>query len=65
LQALRQVVVDIIADHFPKLIPYARKQTVFVEETAILHRLVIKLCTSKSSEEAREYLRQADDDEDE
>lgn len=37
----------------------------FVEDTAILHRLIIKLSTAESLEEAREYLREADDDEDE
>src|SRR5579871_4897384 len=64
MQLLRQLVVDIIAERFPKLTRLARKQTMFVEDTAILHRLIIKLITAESLEEAREYLREADDDED-
>lgn len=65
IQTLRQLVVDIIAERFPKLTRLARKQTMFVEDAAILHRLIIKLSTAESIEEAREHLREADDDEDE
>src|SRR5436309_6435180 len=39
IDALRQAVVDVVLERFPRLVQLARKQVTLVEDTAILRRL--------------------------
>lgn len=63
LEALRQTVIDIVLEHFPKMIRLTRKQVAFVEDPAILRHLIVKLSISQTMEEAKEHLLKVDEDE--
>jgi predicted transposase YdaD len=63
LEALRQTVIDIVLERFPKMIRLTRKQVAFVEDPAILRHLIVKLSISQTMEEAKEHLLKVDEDE--
>jgi flagellar biosynthesis/type III secretory pathway protein FliH len=63
--ALRQTVIDIVSERFPKLARFASKQTLFVDDPALLRHLIFKLSLSQTQAEARQYLQEIDKDEEE
>ena len=63
--ALHQTVIDIVLERFPKLVRFTRKQLVFADDPAILRHLIVKLSISKTAEEARQYLQEVDEEEEE
>jgi hypothetical protein len=63
LEALRQTVIDIVLERFPKMIRTTRKQVAFVEDPAILRHLIVKMSISQSMEEAKQHLLKVDIDE--
>jgi predicted transposase YdaD len=65
-EALQQMLMDIIAARFPKLVRFARRQLSDIDDPALLRLLVLKVSTAQTAEEAREQLltivEEADDD---
>jgi hypothetical protein len=57
--ALREAILDIVQERFPKLTEQARQQVVSVDDTTVLRRLVVKLSLVRSTKEARQLLLQA------
>jgi hypothetical protein len=55
----------VVLDRFPKLIRVARKQIAVIEEPAVLRHLIVKISSAQTAEEAKQYLLEADEDEDE
>ena len=64
-QGLRDALLDVVLDRFPKLIRVARKQIAVIEEPAVLRHLIVKISSAQTAEEAKQYLLEADEDEDE
>ena len=56
LEALRQVIQDVVQARFPEIVPYAKKQIEGIEDTEILLRLNVKMSTVQTVEEALQYL---------
>ncbi len=56
LEALRQAVVDIIAQRYPKLARLAKKQVVVVEDPELLRRVLVKVSVVQTAEEAKQHL---------
>lgn len=63
-QGLQQALLSIIAERFPKLVRLAKKQIAVVEEPEVLQRLIVKVSVAQTLEEARQYLLEVDEDED-
>jgi predicted transposase YdaD len=64
-QGLRDVLLDVVLDRFPKLIHLARKQIDVIVEPVILRHLIVKLSAAQNTEEAKQYLLEVDEGEDE
>ena len=64
LEALRQAVVDVVQERFPKMVGLARKLVTFVEDTSALRRLIVKVSIAQNAEEAKQYLLSVVEDED-
>lgn len=62
LEALRQTVIDIVLERFPKMIRMTRKQVAFVEDPAILRHLTVKMSISQTMEEAKQHLLKVDEE---
>jgi len=56
LRALHQALLDIVQARFPEILPYTKKQTEGIEDTEILRRLIVKMSTVPTAEEALQYL---------
>lgn len=56
LEALRQAVVDIIAQRFPKLARLAKKQVAVVEDPELLRHVLVKVSVVQTAEEAKQHL---------
>jgi hypothetical protein len=56
VRGLRHAALDVIQARFPEIHPYAKKQIDVLEDTNALHRLVVKMSTAASEEEALQYL---------
>jgi len=56
LEALRQAVVDIIAQRFPKLARLAKKQVAVVEDPELLRHVLVKVSVVQTAEEAKRHL---------
>lgn len=54
---LRETLLDIILELFPKIRIAAREQVDAITDTQILRKLIVKMHTFKTSEEALQYLR--------
>jgi predicted transposase YdaD len=52
----RQVVLEIIQARFPRLESLARKVVDYIDDGAMLHRLVVRVGTAKTEKEARQEL---------
>jgi len=61
LEALRQAVVDVIAQRFPKLTRLAKKQVVIVEDPELLRQVLVKVSVVQSAEEAKQELHALDE----
>ncbi len=56
LEALRQAVVDIIVQRFPKLARLAKKQVAVVEDPELLRHVLVKVSVVQTAEEAKQHL---------
>ncbi|HEU0001750.1 MAG TPA: hypothetical protein VFQ36_12670 [Ktedonobacteraceae bacterium] len=65
LEALRQTVIEIVLERFPRLLRTARKQTIFTEDPAALLRVIVKLSMSQTTEEAKQHLLEMDEEDEE
>ncbi len=65
LQELRQTLVKIARLRFPNVVRLAKKQTIDIEDSAILRDLIVKMSIAETAEEAVVYLLEIDEDEDE
>ncbi len=69
LQLQRDALVDIVRDRFPKSVRLFKKQAGTIEDPALLLRLIVKISTAQTSEEAERQLlailREDSEDEDE
>ncbi len=69
LQRQREALVDIVLDRFPRMVRLFKKQADTIEDPSLLLRLIVKISTAQSSEEAEQHLltilRAASGDEDE
>ncbi len=65
LEALRQTIIDIVVERFPKLLRIARKQVIFVEDPAALRHAIVKLSMSQTAEEAKQHLLEMDEEDEE
>jgi hypothetical protein len=61
LEALRQAVVDIIAQRFPKLARLAKKQVAVVEDPELLRYVLVKVSVVQTAEEAKQHLHALDE----
>jgi hypothetical protein len=57
--ALREAILDLVQERFPKLTELAKQQVALVNDTTLLRRLVVKLSLIRSTKEARLLLLQA------
>lgn len=65
LEALRETVIDIVVERFPKLLRTARKQTTFVEDPVALRHAIVKLSMAQTAEEAKQHLLEMDEEDEE
>lgn len=63
LQELRQTLVKIVRLRFPNVVRLAKKQTIGIENSAILRDLIVKMSIAQTSEEAVVDLLEADEEE--
>ena len=63
LQRQREVLLDVIRTRFPKIERQAKRQVEHIEETSILLRLIIKMTTVPTAEEATQLLLDVNGDE--
>ena len=63
LGGLRQTVIDIVLERFPKMVRLARKQVAFVEDPAILRHVIVKMSIAQTAEEAKQHLLRIDEEE--
>jgi len=61
LEALRQAVLDVIAQRFPKLTRLAKKQVVVVEDPELLGHVLVKVSVAQTAEEAKQQLHALDE----
>lgn len=62
LEALRQTILDIVVERFPRLLRTARKQTTFVEDPVALRHAIVKLSMAQTAEEAKQHLLELDEE---
>jgi hypothetical protein len=60
--ALRQAVIDVVQERFPKLVRLAKKQVIVIEDIALLRHLVVKVSIAQTAQEAKEQLLAVDED---
>lgn len=56
-QAFRDAIIDIVMEHFPELVSLAEQRTADITEPMLLRHILLKLSTSHSTDDAREFLR--------
>jgi hypothetical protein len=56
LRGLHRAVQDVIQERFPEILPYAKKQIEGIQDAGILRRLIVKMSTAQTAEEAFQYL---------
>ena len=56
LQRQRQTLLDIILERFPKVVRFVRKPIEGIEDPAILLRLIVKMSTVQTAQDAQELL---------
>jgi predicted transposase YdaD len=55
-QALRQTLISCIETRFPALAPLAKQQADMIKDSTVLHRVIVKLFSVQTDEEAERYL---------
>jgi len=61
LEALRQAVIDVVVERFPKLVRMAKKQVAVVEDPELLRHVLVKVSVAQRLEEARQHLLAVDE----
>ena len=56
LEALRQAVIDVVVERFPKLVRLAKKQVAVVEDSELLRHVLVKVSVVQTAEEAKQHL---------
>src|SRR5215470_15208977 len=56
LEALRQAIVDIVVERFPKLVRLAKKQVAAIEDPELLRHVLVKVSVAQTAEEAKQQL---------
>ncbi|HJT56297.1 MAG TPA: hypothetical protein VJ761_07380 [Ktedonobacteraceae bacterium] len=56
LQLQREVLMDVVLDRFPKMARLFKKQAETIEDPSLLLRLIVKISTAQTSEEAEQHL---------
>ena len=56
LEALRQAILDVVTQRFPKLTRLAKKQVVVVEDPELLRHVLVKVSVAHTAEEAKQQL---------
>lgn len=64
LHELRQTVLDVVLERFPKIVRLAKEQVAAVKEPALLRHLIVKISIAQTAKEAKQYLLEVDEDED-
>jgi predicted transposase YdaD len=64
LYELRQTVLDVVLERFPKIVRLAKEQVAGVEEPAVLRHLIVKISIAQTAKEAKKYLLEVDEDDD-
>ncbi len=62
LEALRQAVIDVVVERFPKLVRLTKKQITIVEDPELLRHALVKVSVAQGLEEARQQLLALDED---
>ena len=55
-EELRQAIVDIVVEHFPKLVRSAKKQVAAIEDPELLQHVLVKVSVAQTAEEAKQQL---------
>ena len=61
LEALRQAIVEVVVERFPKLVRLTKKQVVLIEDPELLRHVLVKVSVAQSAEEARGHLLAVDE----
>lgn len=64
LEALRQTLVNVVQIRYPKLVKLAKAQAAMADDPDMLNALIVKLVVTQSASEAKLYLLDFDEDED-
>jgi predicted transposase YdaD len=64
LEALRQTLVNVVLARYPKLVKLAKVQAAIADNPDMLNALIVKLVVTQSASEAKQYLLDFDEDED-
>lgn len=64
LEALRQTLVNVVLARYPKLVKLAKAQAAIADDPDDLNTLIVKLVVAQSASEAKQYLLDFDEDED-
>jgi len=65
LEVLRQTLVTIMEMRFPKLVRLAKKETSVIDDLDLLKALVVKMSIAHDAAEAKQFLLELDEDENE
>ena len=61
LKALRQAVIDVVVERFPKLVRLAKKQVALVEDPELLRHVLVKVSVAQNLKEAKVHLLAVDE----
>jgi predicted transposase YdaD len=63
-EALQQALLDVTEEHFPQIMHIVRQQVKAIEDPALLRRLIVKVSTAQTAEDAEQLFRAAIEDKD-
>ena len=63
LQLQRELLLNVVKAHFPKLVRLARKQGSVIDKAKVLNDLIVKVSIARTMEEARQHLLAVDEGE--
>jgi flagellar biosynthesis/type III secretory pathway protein FliH len=63
LQLQRELLLNVVKAHFPKLVRLARKQGSIIDKAKVLNDLIVKVSSAPTMEEARRHLLAVDEGE--
>jgi predicted transposase YdaD len=61
-EALQQALLDVTEEHFPQIMHIVRQQVKAIEDPALLRRLIVKMTTVQTAEDAEQLFRAAIED---